>query len=168
MRKKILKTSNAKATSESGTEWLELAQFATVEVTSEDPRFPIESVFSNQNAGWRAGEPGDQQIRLIFDEPVSVGRIQVRFDEPATERTQEFTLRWAAAGKASIEIIRQQWNFSPSGSTTELEDHMVNLEHVSALELAIRPDIGRSDAVATLASWRVGRGSRKTTFPRSH
>jgi hypothetical protein len=157
MRKKILQTSNAKATSESGTDWLELAQLATVEVTSEDPRFPIESVFSNQNAGWRAGEPGDQQIRLIFDEPVSVGRIQVRFDEPAKERTQEFTLRWSAAGKASIEIIRQQWNFSPGGSTTELEDHMVNLDHVSALELAIRPNIGRNDAVATLASWRVGR-----------
>jgi hypothetical protein len=34
---------------------------------------------------------------------------------------------------------------------------MVNLHHVSALELAIRPDIGRGDAVATLASWRVGR-----------
>jgi hypothetical protein len=60
-------------------------------------------------------------------------------------------------GKASIEIVRQQWNFSPGGSTTELEDHMVNLPHVSALELAIRPDISRSDAVATLASWRVGR-----------
>jgi hypothetical protein len=83
-----------------------------------DGRHPprIESGFSNQNAGY-VGEPGDQQIRLIFDEPVSVGRIQVRFDEPATERTQEFTLRWSAAGKASIEIIRQQWNFSPGGST---------------------------------------------------
>jgi hypothetical protein len=75
----------------------------------------------------RACEPGDQQIRLIFDEPVSVGRIQGRFDEPATERTQEFTLRWSAAWEASTDIIRQQWNFSPGGPTTELEDHIVNL-----------------------------------------
>jgi hypothetical protein len=47
------------------------------------------------------------------------------------------------AGVAAIEIVRQQWNFSPGGSTTEFEDHMVNLDHVSALELAIRPDNGR-------------------------
>ena len=66
-------------------------------MTSEDPRFPIESVFSNQGLGWRAGHTGDQQIRLIFDEPILVRRIQLRFHETATERTQEFTLGWSAA-----------------------------------------------------------------------
>ena len=137
--------------------WLDLAQIATVEVTSEDPRFPIESVFTNGGPGWRAAQTGDQHIRLILDEPVSVRRIQLRFYEPAIERTQQFTLRWAAAqGGASSEIIRQQWNFNPAGSTTELEEYAVSLEGVSALELAIRPDIARNDAVATLAAWRVG------------
>jgi hypothetical protein len=156
MRKRILETSGATAPTESHVAGVELAQLATVEVTSEDPRFPIESVFSNLGGGWRAAEAGDQQIRLVFDEPVSMRRIQLRFYEPAMERTQEFTLRWSAAqGGAVNEIIRQQWNFSPTGSSTELEEYAVSIEGVSALELAIRPDIGRNDAAATLASWRV-------------
>jgi hypothetical protein len=127
-----------------------------VEVTSEDPRFPIESVFANGAPGWRASQPGEQQIRLIFDEPVSVRHIQLRFKEPATERTQEFILRWSAAqGGPSTEIVRQQWNFSPEGSTTEVEDYAVDLESLSVLELAICPHTRRREAVASLAAFLV-------------
>jgi hypothetical protein len=157
MRKRILESAGAASPAESHGAWLDLARIATVEVTSEDPAFPVESVFSGDGAGWRAAESGDQRIRLIFDEPVSVRRIQLRFDEPADTRTQEFTLRWSAAQGAVIrEIIRQQWNFSPAGSTTEVEDYAVSLEDVGALELTIRPEIGGNKAFATLASWRVG------------
>jgi hypothetical protein len=157
MRKKILGTFTAAVPIELHREWLDLAKVTTVEVSSEDSRFPIESVFSDDGAGWRAAEAGDQQIRLIFDEPVSVRRIQLRFYEPTTERTQEFVLRWSGVQSAVLrEIVRQQWNFSPTGSTTELEEYCVSLEGVSVLELAIRPDIARKDAVASLASWRVG------------
>jgi hypothetical protein len=132
--------------------WLDLAQIATVEVTSEDPRFPIESVFAGGGSGWRAGQTGEQQIRLIFDEPVSLRRIQLRFEEPGTERTQEFILRWSAAHGTGTEIVRQQWNFSPQGSITEVEDYAVDLESLSVLELAICPDISKRDAVASLAA----------------
>jgi hypothetical protein len=70
---------------------------------------------------------------------------------------QEFTLSWSARqGGASTEIIRQQWNFSLAGSTTELEDYAVSLEGVSALELVIRPDISRNDPMACIAAWHVG------------
>jgi hypothetical protein len=156
MRKRIL-TDSVTAPAATHGVWLDLAQLATVEVSSEDPQFPIEAVFSNDSEGWRAAEPGEQHIRLIFDEPVPVRRIQLKFHEPAAERTQEFTLRWSPArGGPGIEIVRQQWNFSPTGSTTELEEYAVSLENVSALELTIRPDVGRKDAVATLAAWRVG------------
>jgi hypothetical protein len=51
--------------------------------------------------------------------------------------------------------LRQQWNFSPAGSTIEIEDYAVSLEAVSALELRIRPDIAGNDALATLAQWQV-------------
>ena len=54
-----------------------------------------------------------------------------------------------------IEIVRQQWNFSPAGSTTEIEQYAVDLDAVSVLELSIQPDLSRREAVATLASWRV-------------
>jgi uncharacterized protein (DUF736 family) len=157
MRKRISKTHDAAVHGEPPGRWLDVAQIATVEVTSEDPHFPIESVFTDSGPGWRAAQTGEQLLRLIFDEPVSVRRIQLRFHESEKERTQEFTLCWSAAqGGASREIVRQQWNFSPAGSTIELEDYMVSLEAVSALELAIRPNMGSNSAIATLAAWRVG------------
>lgn len=135
---------------------MDLAEIATVEVTSEDPQFPIEASLASQSPGWRAAGPGDQQVRLIFDAPISINRVHLRFEESAAERTQEFTLRWSAVhGGPSIEIVRQQWNFSPSGSTSEVEDYTVGLNHVSVLELAIRPDISGNEAIASLAEFRI-------------
>jgi hypothetical protein len=136
---------------------MDLGQIATVEVTSEDPDFPIESVFSaNNGPGWRASQKGEQQIRLIFDQALAVHRIQLHFLEPMRDRLQEFTVRWLAAdGGQPKEIVRQQWNFSPAGSTSELEDYEVNLDGVSALELVIRPDLTHNEAIATLAAWHI-------------
>jgi hypothetical protein len=138
--------------------WMDLGQIATVEVTSEDPEFPIESVFgATGGVGWRAGQKGEQQLRLIFDQAVHVRRIQLHFEEPRLERLQEFTVRWSAADGGQVkEIVRQQWNFSPAGSTSETEDYEVDLDGVSTLELVIRPDLTHNQAIATLAWWRVG------------
>ena len=71
------------------------------------------------------------------------------------ERTQEFTLRWSQAGGPFREIVRQQWNFSPQGSSSEVEDYQVQLENVSVLELTLKPDLTPGTAYATLAAWRV-------------
>ena len=142
-------------TSEEG--WLILDRLATVEVPSEQDGFPIESVFTGTGQeGWRASEPGEQMIRLVFDRPVYVNRIQLRFEECDAERTQEFTLSWCSSNGACREILRQQWNFSPAGSTVETEDYTVDLQNVVGLNLAIKPDIARKNTIATLAKWRVG------------
>ncbi len=105
--------------------WMNLEDLATVEVTSETPEFPIEgAVTLHGQAGWHAAEPGVQTIRLLFDDPVSLQHIQLRFDEPDRERMQEFTLRWSSArGGAARDIVRQQWNFNPAGSTVEVEEY---------------------------------------------
>src|SRR3984885_743351 len=115
---------------------MDLGKIATVEITSEDPDFPIESALSaNSGPGWQASQKGEQQIRLIFDQALAVRRIQLHFLEPMRDRVQEFTLRWLSAdGGQPKEIVRQQWNFSPTGSTSELEDYEVTLDSVSALE----------------------------------
>jgi uncharacterized protein (DUF736 family) len=157
MRKRIVGSGPSQPPGESDQGWLDLDQIATVEVTSEDPSFPIESVFSsNHGPGWRASQKGEQQIRIIFDEPISLHRIQLRFHETESERTQEFTLRWSsAAGAPPKEIVRQQWNFSPVGSTTEVEDYSIDLNAVSILEVAIQPDLGGRAAVASLAACRL-------------
>jgi hypothetical protein len=156
MRKRIGGVPTARNSSPSDGGWLNLSEIATVEVSSEQDGFPIEAVFAdNGGRGWRASQPGAQIIRILFDEPVAVRRIRLRFEEPQDERTQEFTLSWCPAAGGSREIVRQQWNFSPAGSTAEIEDYVVSLEAVSTLELAIEPDIGSEKAVATLAMWRV-------------
>jgi len=156
MRKRIV-GGGVQQVVESGHGWLDLEQVATVEVSSEHPDFPIESALvSSAGPGWRASQPGEQQIRIIFDAPVSLHRVQLRFDETEVERTQQFTLRWsAAAGGPASEIVRQQWNFSPSGTVTEVENYTVDLAGVSVLELVIRPDLSNTSAVASLASLRV-------------
>jgi hypothetical protein len=157
MRKRIVNPGAAETVAVSEGSWLNLSEIATVEVISEKEGFPIESVFAgNGGAGWRAALPGEQLVRIVFDEPVAVSRIQLRFEERERERTQEFSLCWRPSSGGCREIVRQQWNFSPAGSTAEIEDYAVSLEAVSALELAIWPDIGPGDSVASLASWRVG------------
>ncbi len=156
MRKRIIGTHPASVLSVSSSACMDLAQIATVEVTSEDPRFPVDSLFTEGGSGWRAGESGEQQIRLIFDEPVTVRRIRLRFEEPTTTRTQEFVLRWSDAHSgASREIVRQQWNFNPDGSTTEVEDYAVDLDGLSVLELLIWPDKSQREAVASIAAFRI-------------
>jgi hypothetical protein len=168
MRKKIVALSHAKASGSKQTaladgEWLNMPEIATVEVTSEDARFPIEAVFaSDAGPGWRASKPGKQLIRVLFDKPISLRRIQLEFQEPQVERTQEFTLRWFTAAGASGEIVRQQWNFSPTGSTREIEEYTVSVDGVSVLELALQPNISdhhANESYATLAAWRVGTAS---------
>ena len=53
-------------------------------------------------------------------------------------------------------MIRQQWTFSPQGSTEEVEDYRVTLDDVVVLELAIIPDINNGGAHASLVRLRIG------------
>ena len=137
--------------------WLDLESTASVEITSEDNAFPIESaLLERDKGGWRAAGPGIQTIRLTFDEPQKLRRISVVFEETETKRTQEFTLRWSPdRGSSFREIVRQQWNFSSPGATRETEDYAVNLSNVTLLDLIIEPDKENSKARASLLSLRL-------------
>jgi hypothetical protein len=156
MRKRIINTTEPNP-SETSEEWLNLEEIARVEVSSEDPNYPIESSFKHgESLGWRASQPGKQTIRLLFDEPKDLRRIWLRFSESQVERTQQFTLRWTDSQTGPFrEILRQQWNFSPQGSTIELEEYKVDLHHVLALELIIDPDLDKNQAFAALADWHI-------------
>ena len=138
-------------------DWLNPEDIAELEISSEDPDYPIEfALLADQLAGWRAAGPGSQIIRLIFKQPQALRRIFLKFVETQAERTQEYSLRWSAdAGETFEEIVRQQWNFSPSGSTCEIEDHPVQLSAVTVLELCIIPDIGKDAEIASLEQLRL-------------
>jgi hypothetical protein len=153
MRKSIIPPGGQDASTPED-EWLDLEQLARAEITSEDSRYPIESAFApGCRSGWRADRSGLQIIRLVFDEPRHVRRVWLHFAEPAVVRTQEFVLRWRTAdGQPPREVVRQQWVFSPKGSTHETEDYRVDLHDVTVLELAISPDISGRDVEASRAS----------------
>jgi hypothetical protein len=155
MRKKLINSDTMRPHAQE--EWLDLEEIARVEVTSEDPNFPIEAALAAaEGSGWRAAEKGKQIIRIVLDNPRTLRRIRLEFSETVIERTQEFTLQWSNEATGPFrEIVRQQWNFSPQGSTGEIEDYQVQLEKVSALELTLTPDLTADTAFATLAAWRV-------------
>ncbi len=158
MRKKLIETLENPAAVKPDGQWFHIDQIASVEVTSEDPNFPVDNAFgAEQGAGWRAAARGEQQIRILFDEPQRVRRIQLRFREENAERTQEFAVGWSPSpAEPTRQIVRQQWNFSSGGSTVEAEEYTVDLPSVAVLELTIRPDSGGRDTVASLESWRIG------------
>jgi len=156
MRKRIIAPGQKEITS-LGQDWLSLEGLAEVEITSEDAAHPIESaLLSGSVSGWRAAGPGKQTIRLLFARPQPLRRIWLNFIETHAERMQEYVLRWSPDGGRSFrEIVRQQWNFSPQGATCETEDHHVELQGVTVLELSIIPDTSGENAIASLAQLRL-------------
>jgi hypothetical protein len=137
--------------------WLDLGQLAKVEVSSEEAQHPIEAaLLPGASSGWRAAEPGQQIVRLMFDEPQNLRLIHLVFDEHEQERLQEYTLRWSSGvGQPYREILRQQYTFSPPTTTTEVEDYKVNLDSCAELELSIVPDLRGSAAHASIAEFRL-------------
>ena len=137
--------------------WMDVDRIASVEVSSEESDYPIESALLLEGkGGWRAANPGMQTIRLIFDEPQKLRRIVLVFEDTENSRTQEFVLRWSPDIQySSREIVRQQWNFSPPDSVRETEDYPVELSQVKVLELMIIPDKSGGEVRASLMSLRL-------------
>jgi hypothetical protein len=156
MRKRFI-SSTPETIRPHGEGWLDLDRAAVVEVTSEEEDFPIESALvSGETRGWRAAFPGNQTIRLVFDQPQRLKHISLVFEENETTRTQEFVLRWSSDGGSSFrEIVRQQWNFSPPETKREVEEYQVELSNVTVLELIIVPNVSGGTARASLKSLRL-------------
>ena len=139
MRKSVIaSTTVTKASTHD--EWLDLDAIAQVEISSEDVNLPIEDALGKTaTTGWRAAGTGPQVVRLLFDAPQAIRRIQLHFVDRVAERSQEFAV-YAGSGSELRELVRQQWSFSPHGSTEEIENYTVDLHGVTTLELRIDPD----------------------------
>src|ERR1700678_22553 len=136
MRKSVIASATAR-TASTLESWLDLDAIARVEITSEDVNLPIEHALGKTpTTGWRAAGTGPQVIRLVFDAPQVIRRIQLHFVDRAAERSQEFAV-YAGSGAELREVVRQQWTFSPDGATEEIEDSPVDLHGETTLELRI-------------------------------
>ena len=156
MRKRII-TQDTQGIIPPEKDWMDLENSAQAELTSEDASHPIESALTpGLGSGWRASEPGQQTVRLLFDKPLKVKHVHIVFHEDEQQRTQEFLLRWSSDGsRSSKEIVRQQYNFSPPDNTREIEDYEVDLVGLRVLEIIIFPDISGGVARASIAELRL-------------
>jgi len=79
MRKKVINSDTINPPPQrSQGEWLDLEEIARVEVTSEDPNFPIEAALAaGERSGWWAAEKGKQIIRIVLDNPRTLRRIRL-------------------------------------------------------------------------------------------
>lgn len=155
LRKQILANPSARPAQRPGE--IDVTTTATVHLTSEDPTHPIDNVFDHRRgpggSRWIAAQPGEQTIALVFDTPQSIDRITVEIEELTVSRTQEFTLAVSYDGGQTYgELIRQEYTFSPPGTTFEREEWTVNTQGVTHLRLWIKPDKGGQPCRATLTS----------------
>jgi hypothetical protein len=155
LRKQIIKGLPAAPVTMPGE--IAVAAVATVLVTSEDPEHPIDHAFDGYRGPgatrWVAGEPGEQVVILDFDAPQAIRRVVLEIEEPEVARTQELQLAVSCDGGLTYrELVRQEFNFSPPGTTFEREDWAVVAEGVTHLRLVIKPDKGGKPSRATITS----------------
>ena len=102
---------------------------------------------------WVAGEPGEQTLLPVFDAPQVVRRVAVEVEEPEVARTQELLLSISGdGGRTYRELLRQEYTFSPPGTTFEREDWAVSAAGGTHLRLGIKPDKGDRPCRATLTA----------------
>ena len=155
LRKQIIE--GTPAAPPSSADEIDIAAVATVLVTSEDPQHPVDHAFDRHRGPggtcWVAGEVGDQTLVLAFDAPQAIRRVIVEVEEPAVARTQEVRLALSQdGGRTYREVLRQEYNFSPPGTTFEREEWAVAAEGVTHLRLWIRPEKGGDPCRATITS----------------
>lgn len=136
---------------------LPLLSLAEVQASSEAKGQPILLAFDEGHGPgatyWKAGDPGEQTITVVFREPCSLEQVTIEVEEREITRTQEVQLALSTDGGLTYrELVRQEFNFSPNGATWEKEAWKVLQNHVTHVRLVIKPDKGRSDCYASLTS----------------
>ncbi len=135
----------------------DIAALATVGVTSEATDYPIDNAFdSHRGPGgsrWVAGAPGPQRLLLTFDAPQTLRRLRLEVEEHEVSRTQDLQVAISRDGGHTYQtLLRQEYNFSPPGTTFEREEWAIPAEGVTHLQLVITPDKGGAPCYATLTT----------------
>jgi hypothetical protein len=135
----------------------DIAAIATVWVTSEAADAPIDQVFDPHGGPggtrWVAAGPGEQRLVLAFDTPQTLHTIRLEVEEPEVSRTQVLLLSVSCdGGQTYQELRRQEYTFSPPGTTFEREVWAVTVKGATHLQLVMTPDKGGAPCRATLTS----------------
>lgn len=136
---------------------LDIPDIATVIVTSEEAVYPIELIFDGRRglgaSRWRAATPGQQSLILDFDKPQTLHQLALDIEESEISRTQVLWVSVSTDGGRSYrELIRQEYNFSPPGTTYERETWTIDTPHVTHLAIVVEPDKSGQTAYASVTS----------------
>jgi hypothetical protein len=158
LRKHLLTDSPAEPVAEPGEK--DIAALATVWVTSEAADYPIDNAFdSHRGRGgsrWVAGTPGPQRLLLAFDTPQLLRLLRLEIEEQDVSRTQEIQVAISRdEGHTYQTLLRQEYTFSPPGTTFEREEWAIPVEGVTHLQLVITPDKGGAPCHATLTTFAL-------------
>ena len=105
---------------------------------------------------WIAADPGEQALILAFDAPQVIQSISLEVEELDVSRTQELHLALSRdGGQTYRDVVRQEYNFAPPGTTFEREQWSVNAEGITHVQLVIRPDKGGRPYRATLTTFAL-------------
>jgi hypothetical protein len=156
LRKRILNTDESPASGHDKAA-LDIAAIATVIVTSEETANPVNHIFDQSHGPgatrWVAAKVGEQDLIVDFDTPQTINRIVLEVEETEVSRRQEVVISISRdGGHGYDELIRQEYNFSPPGTTFERETWMVSAQRVTHLRLHIIPDKGGKPCRATVTS----------------
>jgi hypothetical protein len=90
---------------------------------------------------------------VAFDTARNLHKVTLEVEETNVSRTQEFALRISFDGGLTYrEVLRQEYNFSPPGTTFEHEGWRVPAEGVTNLWFWIRPDKAGRPCRASITS----------------
>ena len=157
LRKQLIAPISAPAPSAPEQDAIDIAAVARVLLTSESPEHPIEHALDGHGGPggtrWIASEPGEQTILVAFDSPRAIHEVVVEIEELDVVRTQQLELGISRdGGRTFHEVLRQEYNFSPPGTTFEREQWAVFAEGATHFRLTIHPDKGGQPRKATLTS----------------
>jgi hypothetical protein len=135
----------------------DIAAIATVFVSSETAEHPLDHAFDHQRgpggSRWMAAEPGEQVLILAFDTPQAISKIILEVEESEVSRTQELSVAVSYdGGQTYRELLRQEYTFSPPGTTFEREAWAVTAVGVTHVQLIIKPDKGDKPCRASLTA----------------
>ncbi len=160
MRKHLLQPQEARPPRPPQPDEKNIAAMATVFVTSESAAHPVENAFDNRRgpggSRWIANGEGEQTLILAFDSPQTIRQIRLEIEEPELCRTQELAIAMSTdGGQTYQERLRQEFTFSPPGTTFEREEWSLPGQAVTHLKVVIKPDKGDKPGRATLTSFTI-------------
>jgi F5/8 type C domain len=158
LRKKLL---DAEATTDVGNDdEIDIVGCATIAYSSENPAHPIGHLFDGHSGLggtlWISARPDTvERVIVKFDELQPISRLVYEVEEAVRERTQEVRVEVSEnGGRTYRQILVQEYNFSPRGTTYQREELRFNRLQANRLRFTIVPNKNGS-GTATLTALRL-------------